>query len=117
MQTSLAEREVRVFIVEDNRLDLEGLQSRLKFKGFQYVGAHDQNDEQMLEKIKASMADVILVDLTLYPGLLPSNIRRKPRYDGLAAIAAIRAEFGTTKRILCLSQWEELFKDARDAGA
>ncbi len=90
---------VRVLLVDDHALFLDGLKNLLSSKGFQVV-ATAKNGWEGLEKARIYRPDLILMDIMM------------PDCDGLMATRLIKAEFPQTKiAILTMSDREkDLFK-------
>jgi len=79
--------ELRLLLIDDHPLFLEGLRSLLAARGFTVVGvARDGQDA--IEQSRALRPDVVLMDLHM------------PRCDGLEATRAIKAELPETKIVM-----------------
>jgi len=85
---------MKVLLVDDNRLMLEGLQNLLEANDIEVVGtaADGQASLDLVRKLKP---DVILMDI------------RMPRYDGLAATRLIKAEMPDAKIIILTTSDED----------
>ncbi|MBN1483803.1 MAG: response regulator [Chloroflexia bacterium] len=97
--------ELRVLLVDDHPLFLDGLRNLLMARGIPVIGiARDGCEAQ--EKARALHPDVIVMDLNM------------PRCDGLAATRAIKEEFPETKIvILTVSEDENALFEAIKSGA
>lgn len=73
---------VRILIVDDERLIAAAVQEMLKFLGYSVVDVAVSADEA-LQKAASMRPDLVLMD-----------IRLKGEMDGIEAAAAIRAEYG-----------------------
>lgn len=96
---------LRVLLVDDHPLFLDGMRNMLTARGMQVIGAaHDGDDAQ--ELARQLHPDVILMDMNM------------PRCDGLAATAQIKAELPDIKIIILTvaADQEKLFQ-ALQAGA
>jgi DNA-binding NarL/FixJ family response regulator len=85
---------VRVMLVDDNRLMLEGLQSLLEAHGVEVVGVAVDGLEAT-DLARALKPDVILMDI------------RMPRCDGLAATRRIKAEMPEVRIIVLTTSTED----------
>ena len=86
-------KPVKILLVDDHPLFLEGIQNLLTARGFQVVGTAGDGLEA-LAKARALRPDLILLDVQM------------PRCDGLAATRMIKAEMPDVK-IVMLSVSEE----------
>ncbi len=85
---------MRVLLVDDHALFLEGLQNLLTARGVKVVGmARDGLDA--LDKARALTPDIILMDI------------RMPRCDGLAATRLIRAEIPESRIVMLTTSTQE----------
>ncbi|MFO7917071.1 MAG: response regulator transcription factor [Anaerolineae bacterium] len=96
---------LRVLLVDDHALFLEGLRNLLTTEGIQVVGvAHD--GLQALTQARRLQPDVILMDIQM------------PRCDGLAATRLIKAEMPACRIVmLTMSEDEEDLFEAVKSGA
>jgi two-component system NarL family response regulator len=96
---------VKVLLVDDHPLFLEGLQNLLAARGIEVVGTASDGLEA-LEKVRALRPDVILMDVQM------------PRCDGLVATRLIKAEMPTVKIVmLTVSEEDEDLFEAIKSGA
>lgn len=96
---------MKVLLVDDHPLFLEGLQNLLTARGIEVVGTAGDGLEA-LEKVRALRPDVILMDVQM------------PRCDGLAATRLIKAEFPEVKVVmLTVSEEDEDLFEAIKSGA
>ena len=96
---------MRVLLVDDHPLFLEGLQNLLTARGIEVVGTASDGLEA-LEKARALRPDVILMDVQM------------PRCDGLAATRLIQAELPEIKIVmLTVSEEDEDLFEAIKSGA
>ncbi len=85
---------MRVLLVDDHALFLEGLQNLLSARGVKVVGvAHD--GLEALEKTRQLSPEIILMDI------------RMPRCDGLAATRLIKAEYPACKIVMLTTSTED----------
>ena len=85
---------MRILLVDDHTLFLEGLSNLLKAGGFQVVGiAHD--GLEALQLARALHPDSILMDI------------RMPRCDGIAATRLIKAELPEIKIVMLTTSAED----------
>jgi DNA-binding NarL/FixJ family response regulator len=96
---------MRVLLVDDHRLFLEGLRNLLASEGFEVVGlAHD--GLEALAAARRLRPDVILMDIQM------------PRCDGVAATRLIKAELPACKIVmLTMSENEQDLFEAVKSGA
>jgi DNA-binding NarL/FixJ family response regulator len=96
---------MKILLVDDHPLFLEGLRNLLTARGQQVIGsAHD--GIEALEKARALQPDVILMDI------------RMPRCDGLCATRLIKAEMPEVQVVmLTMSAEEEDLFEAIRSGA
>jgi DNA-binding NarL/FixJ family response regulator len=96
---------MKILLVDDHPLFVEGLRNLLTARGQQVIGiAHDGLDA--LEKARALQPDVILMDI------------RMPRCDGLCATRLIKAEMPDVQVVmLTMSAEEEDLFEAIRSGA
>lgn len=85
---------MRVLLVDDHALFLEGLQNLLAAHGIQVAGTA-RDGLEALEKTRLLAPDLILMDI------------RMPRYDGLAATRLIKAEFPDCKIVILTTSSDE----------
>ncbi len=85
---------MKILLADDHALFLEGLKNLLTGRGFQVVG-RAQNGLEALEKARALMPDVILMDI------------RMPVCDGLAATRLIKAERPEIKIVMLTTSMDE----------
>ncbi len=85
---------MKILLADDHALFLEGLKNLLTGRGFQVVG-RAQNGLEALEKARALMPDVILMDI------------RMPVCDGLAATRLIKAERPEIKIVMLTTSTDE----------
>jgi two-component system NarL family response regulator len=85
---------MKVLLVDDNRLMLEGLQNILEAHGIEVVGVASDG-RQSIDLARGLKPDVILMDI------------RMPRCDGLAATRAIKAEMPDAKIIILTTSTED----------
>jgi len=96
---------MKVLLVDDHPLFLEGLQNLLAARGIEVVGTAGDGLEA-LEKARALRPDLILMDVQM------------PRCDGLAATRLIKAEMPTVKIVmLTVSEEDEDLFEAIKSGA
>jgi two-component system NarL family response regulator len=96
---------MRVLLVDDHPLFVDGLKALLGTRGFDVVGTAADGLEA-LEKARALKPDVVLMDIHM------------PRCDGLAATRAIKAEMPEVQVVmLTMSSDEESLFDAIKCGA
>lgn len=100
-----AVRELRLLLVDDSPIFLEGLRNLLTARGLMVVGlAHDGYEAQ--EKALALRPDVIVMDIQM------------PRCNGLEATRAIKSEMPEVKIVmLTISEEEEDLIEAIKSGA
>lgn len=92
--SSAGGERVRVLLVDDHPLFLEGLQNLLSARGIQVVGTARDGFEA-LEKARSLAPELILMDI------------RMPNCDGLAATRLIKAEMPDTKIVILTTSSEE----------
>lgn len=85
---------MRVLLVDDHRLMVEGLTNLLTAHGFEVVGAA-QHGLEALELARSLRPDVILMDI------------RMPRCDGLAATRLIKAEMPEQRIVMLTTSAED----------
>ena len=97
---------MRVLLVDDHPLFLEGLQNLLAARGMEVVGTASDGLEA-LEKARALRPDVILMDVQM------------PRCDGLAATRLIKAEMPTVQIVMLTvsEEDEDLFEAIKSGGS
>jgi DNA-binding NarL/FixJ family response regulator len=96
---------MKVLLVDDHALFLEGIQNLLLARGIEVVGTA-RDGLQALERARALRPDVILMDVQM------------PRCDGLAATRLIKAELPDVKIVmLTVSQEDEDLFEAIKSGA
>lgn len=86
---------MRVLLVDDNRLMLEGLQNLLEAHDVHIAGVA-ADGEQALALSRTLKPDVILMDI------------RMPRCDGLTATRNIKAELPEMKIIILTTSYDDL---------
>ncbi len=96
---------MKILLVDDHPLFLEGLKTLLTVKGFDVVGTA-QDGLEALEKARVLQPEVILMDIQM------------PRLDGLAATRVIKAEQPNIKIVMLtmLENDKDLF-EALNSGA
>jgi two-component system NarL family response regulator len=85
---------MKVLLVDDNRLMLEGLQNILEAHGIEVVGVASDG-RQSIGLVRELKPDVILMDI------------RMPRCDGLTATRAIKAEMPDARIIILTTSTED----------
>ena len=96
---------MKILLVDDHPLFLDGLRNLLSARGLQVIGAARDGFEA-LEKARALQPDVILMDI------------RMPRCDGLCATRLIKAEMPEVQVVmLTMSAEEEDLFEAIRSGA
>lgn len=96
---------MRVLIVDDHPLFLDGLEDLLASNGFEVAGTA-RDGLEAVEKARALHTDAILMDI------------RMPRLDGLAAVRAIKAELPEVKIVmLTISETDGDLFEAVKSGA
>ncbi len=85
---------MKILLVDDHALFLEGLENLLRSRGFNIVGAA-RNGEQALEQARALRPDVILMDI------------RMPHCDGLTATRLIKAELPEIQIVMLTTSNED----------
>lgn len=97
---------MRVLLVDDNRLMLEGLQNLLEAHKIEVAGMATNGLEAVVQTRKLR-PDAILMDI------------RMPRYDGLAATRLIKAEFPEARIIILTTSTEDedLFEAVKSGAA
>jgi len=96
-------KPIRVLIVDDHPVVRTGLALMLKYEPDMAAIAEASNGLEAVQRFREHQPDVTLMDL------------RMPEMDGVAAIAAIRAEFGEA-RIILLTTYdgdEEIYQGLR----
>ena len=88
---------IRVVVADDAVLLREGIASLLEDAGLEVVGQAASADE-LLRLVRQERPDIAIVDIRMPPG---------HRDEGIAAAAAINAEFGDRVAVLVLSQHVE----------
>ncbi len=88
------DKAMRVLLVDDHALFLEGLQNLLTARGIQVAGTA-RDGLEALEKARALSPDIILMDI------------RMPRCDGLAATRLIRAEMPASRIVMLTTSTQE----------
>ncbi len=86
---------MRVLLVDDHGLFLEGLQNLLTMRGIKVVGTA-RDGLEALDKARALTPDIILMDI------------RMPRCDGLAATRLIRAEMPQARIVMLTTSTQEV---------
>jgi len=96
---------MRVLLVDDHPLFLDGLKNLLALRGIEVIGtAHD--GMEALEKARTLRPEIILMDIQM------------PKLDGLAATRLIKAELPTVKIVmLTMSAEDEDLFEAIQCGA
>jgi two-component system NarL family response regulator len=84
---------IRILIAEDHDVVRDGLASVLDFQSDMTVAGHARNGHESVVRFRELEPDVVLMDLAM------------PELDGVAAIAAIRADFPDA-RILVLTTYD-----------
>ncbi len=97
---------MKVLLVDDHSLFLEGLQNLLTARGVHVVGTA-RDGLEALEKSRLLVPDIILMDV------------RMPRCDGLAATRLIKAERPESKIVMLTtsSEDEDLFEAIKSGAA
>jgi two-component system NarL family response regulator len=96
---------MRILLVDDHQLFLDGLKTLLTTRGIEVVGTA-RNGLEGLEKTRALQPEVVLMDL------------RMPQVDGLAATRLIKAELPDVKVVvLTMSEDDEDLFEAIRSGA
>lgn len=106
MLTSLPTSTIRVFLVDDQSLICQALQTMLSLEsGLEVIGVAN-NGEQAIAQIEALMPDVVLMDI------------RMPVMDGMTATRVINQRFPNVK-VLVLSTFDddEYIAESIKAGA
>jgi DNA-binding NarL/FixJ family response regulator len=85
---------VKVLLVDDNRLMLEGLQNLLESQGIEVAGMAT-NGRQAVDLVRELKPDITLMDI------------RMPEYDGLAATRLIKAEMPEAKIVILTTSTED----------
>jgi DNA-binding NarL/FixJ family response regulator len=93
-QRSARRNRVKLMLVDDNHLMLEGLQGRLEAHGVDVVGAA-ANGLEAIALARTLKPDVILMDI------------RMPQCDGLAATRRIKAEMPNARIIVLTTSAED----------
>ena len=86
---------MKVLLVDDNRLMLEGLQNLLEAHGIEIAGQATDGQEA-IEMVRQLKPDVTLMDI------------RMPRCDGLTATRLIKAELPEARIIILTTSTEDL---------
>lgn len=96
---------MKILLVDDHPLFLDGLRNLLAIRGLEVVGtAHD--GLEALEKARALKPEVILMDIQM------------PHLDGLAATRLVKAELPDVKIVmLTMSESDEDLFEAIKSGA
>jgi DNA-binding NarL/FixJ family response regulator len=111
---------IRVFVVEDHQGGMEALAALLERTpegDLTYVGGLTRNTPELLQCVRQSRAQVVLLDLVLSPSVLPTVARQRPEIAGVAAIEALRRHGDAALKIVAYSNWADLRLEALDAGA
>ena len=96
---------MRVLLVDDHPLFLDGLEDLLASNGFEVAGTA-RDGLEAVEKARALRPDAILLDIHM------------PRLDGLAAVRAIKAELSDVKIVmLTISEADDDLFEAVKSGA
>ncbi len=85
---------MRVLLVDDNRLMLEGLQNLLEAHGVEVAGVAADGLEA-IARVRSTRPDVILMDI------------RMPRCDGLAATRLIKAEMPEARIVILTTSTDD----------
>ena len=96
---------IRVFLVEDHRVVLEGLQPLLEVDGGVEVVGAARTAEEALPQLEALACDVVVTDISL-PGM-----------SGIEATRQIKGKPGDTKVLILSGHGESYLNDAIRAGA
>src|SRR5437763_15932557 len=84
---------IHILIADDHPVVRDGLAAVLEFEPDMTVVGHANNGREAVEQFRKLRPDIVLMDLAM------------PELDGVAAIAAIRAEFPDA-RILVLTTYD-----------
>ncbi len=96
---------MKILLVDDHPLFLEGLKTLLTVQGFNVVGTA-RDGQEALEKARALQPEVILMDIQM------------PRFNGLAATRLIKAEQPNVKIVMItMSENDEDLFEALNSGA
>lgn len=112
----LRRRLIRLFYLDDQQNARERMQKLCEDtpqRDLIYAGEEFKNPVDLLDKIRASRADVVIVDQRLHPfGLVQPY-----ELSGLHAIKRVREEFGQSLKIMALTAYGHYDADAKAAGA
>jgi two-component system NarL family response regulator len=106
MKDPVVEDTVRILLVDDHALFIEGLKSLLEVNNIKVVGTASDG-QQALEQVRALSPDVVLMDINM------------PRHDGLEGIRLIKAEFPDVKVVMLTMSTEDsdLFEAIKSGAA
>lgn len=102
----MMEKNIRIFIVDDHQLVIDGLTNLLSnIPAFEVVG-HASDGKEFLEKFRENLADVVLMDI------------RMPNMDGLDTVEIAKKRYPNTKFLmLTMHTTRQYIKDATGKGA